>query len=633
MLGGIPSAQASEFQARAPENGDEHTDLVWDLEFQGNTTFSDLVLANVIATEEPNLLQKIKFWNYEPFVLDRIEVRKDEIRLQRYYDRRGFDLVQVRAEIVPAKKNKPWKHRVIFHIQENAPLVIRRVRWTFDSEPPEVKEMQQKNRFRELLKKAKFLEGQRFQRVHIPDLQGSITNELKSKGFAFASVDLKQQIDSLRRTADVSITVSPSSATYFSDISVTGEKTISPEYIIKEAALEKGEKYSQKKLEEAQRQIFNHHLFRFATISIPDQPHDSTLNLNIRVREQPLRSISLSAGVGREEIVRGEANWTHRNVAHRGHKFQVGARASFIEQRLSVDYQFPYVFNTKSSVILQPFAQHVLEPSFELLRGGINNSFVYRYSRDLTGSVSYEYTSNRELSQQNVISLPDSINTYDRSSFQVSGYYGRGFFQNEDGWVVQPFLEISGLMGSSAFTYEKLSLDVRRYIPVTSSMTLAGRINGGIIFAAQQDSLPKSVRLYAGGTSSVRGWTRQQLGPKQAQFTKSGSFDGYIPTGGRMNMKFNVEVRQQLNALIDGFGMALFLDGGQVWRYRTETVGRPVQFGVGGGFRYNSPIGPIRIDIGYKINPSDADLNIYQGTDYGGRFDRYALHLSIGQAF
>ncbi|MGM0587796.1 MAG: BamA/OMP85 family outer membrane protein [Bacteroidota bacterium] len=608
-------------------------EVIWEIDFKGNHTFTDIVLSNIIASEEPNVLEKLRFWNFKPFQFDPVELQKDEIRIKRYYERRGFDLVSVRSEVELAKERKEWKKKITFYIQENAPLIIENIRWVFDGTSPEIEEMRADGRFERMAKRYAFSPQERFRRIHLPEAQGAIVKRLKKRGFAHADISVDQEVDTLSRSVNLTFKVAPGPVSYFDQISVVGEKSISKTFVLRETALRKGDKFSQEKLQEAQRQIFNHHLFQFATINIPDQPIDSTLDINVRIREHPLRSIQLSAGLGREEIVRGEANWIHRNVAKRGHQFEVGARASFIEQRLSMDYLFPYVFNTKSSVVIQPYGQHLLEPSFELIRGGINNSFIYRYSRDLTGSISYEFTTNREISEQSVISLPDSINTYDRSSFQVSGYYGRGLFQNEDGWVFQPFAEVSGLMGSNAFTYEKLSLDIRRYIPVNPTLTLAGRVNGGIIFAARKDTLPNSVRFYAGGTSSVRGWTRQQLGPKRPQFKDSGTFDSYIPTGGRLNVKFNVEMRQQLNEIIKGFGFALFLDGGQVWRYESAREKRPIQLGVGGGLRYNSPIGPVRIDLGYKLNPTDEDLNIYDNQDYGGSFDRYALHLSIGHAF
>ena len=103
--------------------------------------------------------------------------------------------------------------------------------------------------------------------------------------------------------------------------------------------------------------------------------------------------------------------------------------------------------------------------------------------------------------------------------------------------------------------------------------------------------------------------------------------------GGRAKFAFNVEIRQDLNKLLDGFGIAAFLDGGQIWRGFDNLGERPIQFGAGGGFRYQSPIGPIRIDLGYKLNPTDSDLGVYQGSGEANFWDRVGIHFSIGQAF
>src|SRR5690625_1377051 len=108
------------------------------------------------------------------------------------------------------------------------------------------------------------------------------------------------------------------------------------------------------------------------------------------------------------------------------------------------------------------------------------------------------------------------------------------------------------------------------------------------------------------------------------------AFSRYIPEGGRTFFAFNLELRQ---ALINNLGFTVFLDGGQVWRRDLELKRRPLQFSVGGGLRYNSPIGPIRLDVGYKLNPSDADLNKYRGRNFGSAWDHIGIHVSVGQAF
>jgi outer membrane protein insertion porin family len=106
-----------------------------------------------------------------------------------------------------------------------------------------------------------------------------------------------------------------------------------------------------------------------------------------------------------------------------------------------------------------------------------------------------------------------------------------------------------------------------------------------------------------------------------------------VPIGGRASFSFNTEFRFRFDGFIKGFGMATFLDGGQVWRSFENIATTPIQFGTGAGLRYQSPIGPIRVDIAYKINPTDEDLQFYQGVDFGSAWDRWGIHFSIGQAF
>jgi outer membrane protein insertion porin family len=267
-----------------------------------------------------------------------------------------------------------------------------------------------------------------------------------------------------------------------------------------------------------------------------------------------------------------------------------------------------------------------------LFRAGVTNSFIYRYNKNLTSSAAYEYTKNQELSRQFNTSLPDTTLEYDLSSFRLSAYYGQGFGRQQEGWVIQPSAEASGLFGMATFRFQKLSLDVRRFTRLSNSTILATRVQSGGLFNAPTDSLPNNIRFYLGGTNSVRGWYRQELGPKRAR-TDSAGFVEYVPRGGRAMFGFNIEMRQELNFLIDGFGMAAFLDGGQIWETFRQLDTRPIQFGVGGGLRYQSPIGPVRVDIGYKINPTDDDLNRYRGRDFGSAWDRLGIHFSIGQAF
>lgn len=603
---------------------------VWSVEFEGNNTFPNMVLNNNISTEAPTIFGKIKFWNRFNYELNETEIKKDVIRLRNYYQRRGFVNVEVSYRIETG--NREWKRDVIFVINEKVPVRIENLKYDINTEGIPVEEVKESEPYQHVQRQHALQVGNRYQRISEPEVIGRFQDVLKNLGFPYAEVNILADVDTSRLTADITIEAETGPRGYIDSVQIEGAQSIDRDYILREAALKEGEMYTMNKIQDAQQQVFNHHMFRFATITIPDQPRDSTLTLSMRVKENELRSIELLAGFGTEEKLRGRVSWMHRNVFKRGHRFTSSVRASFIEQTLSFNYLLPYFYNTKSSIVISPFIQHLLEGGYELYQGGVTNSFIYRYSQYLTGSAAYEFTKNIELSQQSNASLPDTTREYDLSSFQFSAFYSEGLGRESKGWMIQPAAEVSGLFGMATFSFQKLSVDVRRFMELSSSTTLATRVQSGGIFNVSSDSLPGNVRFYLGGTNSVRGWYRQELGPKRV-ITENGDFVDYVPAGGRALFSFNLELRQELNSFIRGFGVAGFLDGGQVWRSVRNIGGRPLQFGAGGGFRYQSPIGPLRIDIGYKINPTETDVNIYRGEDYGSAWSRIGIHLSIGQAF
>lgn len=615
---------------------------VWAVKIQGNETFEGLVLRNVITNEPPSLFKKMLFWKKPGMVLNENDVRRDVIRMERFYQRRGFDDVIVNYSI--EEENKEWKKTIIFEITENIPIRISSVKFQVASSGRDSTVIFSDERFNTIKDRLPYREGNRYETVTQSEVEGNLVGALRNLGYPYASSEIEANIDSVSKKAEVLLKSIPGPRARFDSVLVEGEENLPAKYIARETGIKKGEYYSENQLREAQREVFNHHMLRFALISVPDQPEDSLINIQVRVRESPLRSIQLRAGIGNltrlddgwadfYKLFRGQVTWTHRNMRNRGERLTVSGNASAIEQRLGVDYLFPYLFNTKSSLISSPFISHQLEPSYEIMRGGMINSFLYQYSSNFTGSVSYEYTLNNEITTSSQESLPDSIQSYNVSSFNLNAFYTTGQRRGERGWSLQPFWELSGLFGESTFSFQEAGLDVRKFTPLTDKIVFAKRINLAAIYYSKQDSLPSDIRVYNGGTNSVRGWNRQELGPKRPIQDEDGDFDRFVPIGGRATFSFNTEFRFKLDQLLNGFGFAAFLDGGQVWRDFNDISSNPIQYGIGGGLRYQSPIGPVRIDLAYKLNPTDQDLRIFEGQNYGSAWDQWGIHFSIGQAF
>jgi outer membrane translocation and assembly module TamA len=128
--------------------------------------------------------------------------------------------------------------------------------------------------------------------------------------------------------------------------------------------------------------------------------------------------------------------------------------------------------------------------------------------------------------------------------------------------------------------------------------------------------VPFAKKYFLGGATSVRGWGRYEVSPLGG----SG-----LPIGGNSMLAFSSEARMSLRGSL---GAVLFLDAGNVrsgdWDFRL----RDLRYAVGPGLRYQTPVGPIRFDMGYQLNPIEGLL--VNGTEQARR---WRIHFSIGQAF
>jgi outer membrane translocation and assembly module TamA len=187
------------------------------------------------------------------------------------------------------------------------------------------------------------------------------------------------------------------------------------------------------------------------------------------------------------------------------------------------------------------------------------------------------------------------------------------------GYQVAFHIERAGRLVPGTFKYDAVSIDGRHYLPIVgNSVTLASRLQLGNIHPVDQDpaNVPFAKKYFLGGASSIRGWGRFEVSPL------SGSG---LPIGGDSMLAFSEEIRVALRGKLGG---VVFLDGGNVWELSGGFSLGDLRYAIGPGLRYATPIGPIRFDIGYQINPIDGLL-----VDGEPQQRRWRLHFSIGQAY
>jgi outer membrane protein assembly factor BamA len=186
----------------------------------------------------------------------------------------------------------------------------------------------------------------------------------------------------------------------------------------------------------------------------------------------------------------------------------------------------------------------------------------------------------------------------------------QGYLVNAHIEKATPFL----LRGT--FRYTEFSGEVRGYVPFGSRFVWANRARSGTLAGPSAALIPFYKRYFVGGSSSVRGWGRYQVSP----LTPAGQ-----PIGGRTMMEVSTEARFNIRGKLGG---VLFVDGGNVWTGPWEVRVSELRWAVGPGIRYDTPIGPMRVDIGTQLNPIEGLV-----IDGKEAKRKWRVHFSIGQAF
>jgi outer membrane protein insertion porin family len=353
---------------------------------------------------------------------------------------------------------------------------------------------------------------------------------------------------------------------------------------------------------------------------------------------------------------------------------------------------------------------------------GINTTLVYEIYPFRTISLQNSFSrlvqegDSLDIAPRNLPNLPpdqffDSTDPFSKNIFRITGSFGDAddFLNPQYGFFVRPFIEDGGRLipsGIETVRYLKGGAEVVGYLPLTDGISLGGRIFTGRIwpraesrdqFAPRIENRFDPIRYYAGGGDDVRGWGLRLLGPQQNRTTLARNDAGevlfntdeddtpttpqtsneqYEAVGGLTKAAVNIELRLPFPGLGSKWRTAVFLDAGQVSAQRTGTspfqplgerfrddgtltfTPSAFRFGTGGGIRYQTPIGFIRLDLAFKLNPTRRDLlrpreaflddlgdlapeeKVEQGLPPDFTFEaserfirRFNVHLSLGQTF
>lgn len=685
--------------ARAQDIECERGDLeVMQLNFEGNHALSDAELARAIVTTPSSWARRFL---HLPFTtkhcLDRVEFPNDRARLIILYRRRGFPKVKVDTAV---KVLAPGAVAVTFTITEGPPMILRGFAvHGLDSVPEGPR----------LLRSIRIREGMRFDRTMMDTAANSIRERLHNSGYPRAVADNHFIVNdsSLSGWDTLVVAAGPRTRIGAIKIDVTalpGKKQQIPSRIVsKIMGLDSGQLYRESEILDAQRAIYQTEAYQHVSIA-PDSGADSLVTLYVNLAEAPMHAARLGAGYGTLDCFRITGEYTDYNLFNGARRLDINTRVSKIGIGRPLDWEpnlcpaakkdvfsnrlnyyagatlrQPVFLGLRTVPTLTIYTQRVSEYNAYLRTTAVGGaaSLVWRsltrtpvnltYSMDLGRTEAQpalfcavfnlcEAAERERIQRTQQLAILSLAVTRDNSNNLLSP--SRGSIIRLEARHSSP-----AILSNKDLQFNKLVGDAARYIGVGSSV-VAMRIRGGSVFGRNVQSatgfIPPQERLYAGGPTTVRGFSQNELGsliyisgtnepffidePNGTkdtvllQFHTDSSYRRIVPVGGNSLVVGNLELRMRSPFLSELLQWTLFTDAGEVWNRGTGQL-KQVKLKVTPGIQLTafSPVGPVRLAVGYNPYRRPPGPIYFEGTSVGGEllcvspFNTIKTHITYGQ--
>ena len=477
-------------------------------------------------------------------------------------------------------------------------------------------------------------------------------------------------------TTDVALTVSIAEGprNIVGDILVFGRTKVEESSILEELKFKVGDPLSRHSLSESERALADRGIFRRARITAePTLPGESRARVIVQVEESPATAIGYGGGIevgtytrtGPGGIVdnhietspRGFFQLTRRNLGGRNRLLSFfsrlslkpsreagGQRFGFAEYRVAGTFQETRAFRSETDLLLTISSEQAVRTGFNYIRQGVSAEALRHLSTTVSMTARYGLDTTRRFDEQ---IPPDQLPNTDRlfpqvrlSTLSAGVQWDRrdNPITASSGFLLTAEVENALRAIGSEVGYIKTFVQVARYGTLTSNgrLVAAGRVQVGaargferIVESVDErdnpiidtiEDLPASQRFYAGGGTTVRGFQLDRLGVPEIIDPASG-----LSRGGNGLVIMNAELRAIVGSLFGRpLGAVGFFDIGNVFAKAGDISFSKLSGTPGFGVRYDSPLGPLRFDIGFQHS------RFVYGTPRGRGFE---FHLSIGEAF
>jgi translocation and assembly module TamA len=405
------------------------------------------------------------------------------------------------------------------------------------------------------------------------------------------------RIDVDQATADIELRLLTGPRYRFGTVTFTGADQYPESFLRRYLAFDSGDVFSYARLGETQLNLLDADRFEEIRL-LPDRTAtvDERIPIGIDLTPGPTKRLRPGIGYGTDTGARFSLSFDHHNVFERGHALNMQLNLSQVKQSAIAAYILPDAESQHNATALRAGYETEENDTFDTEKLTVEAERLRDFGRGRKGSLYVQLFQEKftigDVTDTSRMILPGA--RYSRRRYQDLVRPRKGH---------QYSLEVRGghqWLGSDTGLLQVLAAS-NLLLPLPGRLTLFTRVEGA--YTAQNEPLaeiPASLRFFAGGDQSVRGYAYQSLGPEDD--------DGEV-TGGKHLLVGSIELER---ALGEKWGVAVFFDTGNAFN---NLANMDLQHGAGLGVRRYTPVGPVRLDLARQFGVADPG---------------YRIHLSIG---
>jgi translocation and assembly module TamA len=430
------------------------------------------------------------------------------------------------------------------------------------------------------------------------DLYEEAKAGLQAKAVALGFLDADYSVHEIRvspsqLTAEIDLRLETAEQYRFGPVTYSGASQFPDSFLRRHVTFKPGETFSQAQLAQTQINFMNADRFKEVTINADkSKAKDRSVPVEIRLVPSSSKRLRLGGGYGTDTGIRGTLTYTDVDALSLGHRFDALLTASEYIQGVAASYTIPSATDVDSFYALLGNLQNEYLSDYHTRKISLEGQRTKRFGIGTVGTfyvqIRKENSDAGDQITNDFLVMPGvrlTGHTYDNLTRPAKGYR----------YLVELRGTDQALGSSTGFIQFMANGDI--IVPLPWRLSLLGRGQMGATAQNQGAAdLPITVRYFAGGDRSVRGYAYQSLGPKD---------DNGNVVGGKHLLVGSIELER---AIGKDWGMAAFYDAGNAFNNFSQM---DFAQGVGLGGRYYTPIGALRLDVARQVGVSNPGFRIH----------------------